>query len=64
MSNGNVAVAIMNYDGISVKYNGVSILKLTLDSVLKTKYKNMDVYVSDDLSNDKSLNFIKKITHK
>lgn len=55
-----VAVAIMNYDGLSVKYNGVSILKLTLDSVIETKYKNMDLYVSDDLSNDKSLEFIRK----
>lgn len=55
-----IAVAIMNYDGISVKYNGVPILKLTLDSLIKTKYKNMDIYVSDDLSNDKSLEFIKK----
>lgn len=41
-------------------YNGEMFLKQQLDSILSQTYQNFKIYVSDDLSNDGTLEIIKK----
>lgn len=45
---------------VVVNYNGRDLLKLVLDSVNKIKYKNLEIIVVDNNSNDGSIDFIKK----
>ncbi len=55
-----VAIIISNYNGLSYKYKGKSIIFLVLNSLIKnTSYKNYKVIVADDYSPDNSIAYIK-----
>ena len=55
-----VAIIISNYNGLSYKYKGKSIIFLVLNSLIKnTSYKNYKVIVADDYSTDNSIAYIK-----
>ncbi len=60
MQEPNVLIIIPNYNGVSVEYKSKPIIKQCLDSLKKTSYRNYSVLVTDDLSTDNSVNYIKK----
>ena len=55
----NVAVVITNYNGLSIKYKGKSILWHTITSLLKTNYDNYHVVFADDSSSDGSADYVR-----
>lgn len=54
-----VVCIVLNWNGLSILYNNESILKLTLTTLSKTKYKNFKVIVADATSKDDSKKFIR-----
>jgi hypothetical protein len=53
-----VAIIILNYNGMKLKFNGKSILQLCLNSLGRTQYDNYRVVVQDDHSTDNSVKFL------
>ena len=53
---------LQNIDIIIPNYNKGDYLKECLDSVLNQTYKNWNVYIVDDCSNDLSRDILKKYT--
>lgn len=61
MSNEPLVVAIvLNWNGVAIEYANHSILKTTLKTLKKVKYKNLKVIVVDAESTDGSSEFIRK----
>ena len=53
-----VVLIVINWNGVAIKYKGVPILKLTLDSLIRTKYKNKKIVLVDSGSIDNSIKFV------
>ncbi|MCL5423911.1 MAG: glycosyltransferase family 2 protein [Candidatus Marsarchaeota archaeon] len=53
-------IIISNYNGASIFYKGYNILKLCLNSMKNTNFKNYKIIIADDSSTDKSFEFIKQ----
>jgi len=47
-------------DVLILNFNGKSLLKRCLDSVLKTDYPDFEIFVIDDGSSDGSVEFVRK----
>lgn len=56
-----VALIVVNYNGMAIKFGNKSILKLFFESLSKTNYGNYKTIVVDDKSDDGSINYIKGI---
>ena len=56
----HVAIIVTNYNGLSIKYKSKSIIWYTLNSLRKTRYKNMSVIFADDSSTDESIKYVKQ----
>lgn len=55
-----IGVLVLNWNGMSIKYNKHPLLKTCLDFLLKTDYPNFRTLVVDASSADDSLQYIKK----
>ncbi len=55
-----IIAIVSNWNGMSIKYNDKSILKLCLNSLSKTDYPNLKIVLSDPSSIDNSVKFTKK----
>lgn len=54
-----VVAVVLNWNGMTIKYNGRSILDLFLSTLLKTDYNNLKVVIIDSNSTDNSINYMK-----
>ena len=59
-----VSIGIPVKDGIKKNQNKKIDLKKSLNSVLKQNYKNLEIIISDDCSNDLTKNYLKKVSKK
>jgi len=55
-----VVIVIPVYNWLSLKKEGKRLLDLCMKSLLKTKYKNYNIVVSDDASTDSTIDYITK----
>lgn len=51
-------------DILMATYNGEKYLKQQIDSILNQTYKNIELYISDDCSNDNTVNILKEYEKK
>ncbi len=56
-----VALIVVNYNGMAIKFGNKSILRLFFESLYKTSYSNYKTVVVDDKSDDGSLEYIKSM---
>lgn len=61
MQQPSVVIILSNYNGLSTLYNKKPILKISLNSVKKTKYGNLKVILADDASTDESVVYAKRL---
>ncbi len=59
-----VVAIVLNWNGMSLKYNDVPILESCLKSLLKTAYKNLKIIVVDSESKDDSVEFAESLSSR
>ncbi len=60
MQEPKVVIIVPNYNGASVLYKNKILIKICLDAIGKTSYKNYEIVVPDDCSTDNSVEYLKR----